>query len=66
MEYFAHQISESTLQTVVEHEEHHKEKERLESINADLTKNGAGLEAKYEQKRLALLVAEANLMFVQE
>ena len=47
-EYFADRISESTLQTAVAQEEHQKEKERLESINADLTKICVELEVKYE------------------
>ena len=38
MEYFLDRISKSTLQTAVAHEEHQKEKERLEAINANLTK----------------------------
>ena len=63
-EYFADRISESTLQTTVAHKEHQKENERLE--NADLTKNWAELKVKYEKKKLALLVAEANLLFQQE
>ena len=61
-EYFADRMTESILQTTMAHEEHKKEKERLEAINADLTKNCVELEVKYEQKKLSSLVAEANLM----
>ena len=37
-EYFSDRISKSILQTTLAHEEHQKEKERLEAINANLTK----------------------------
>ena len=59
-------MSESILQPTVAQEENHHEKVRLHTENADLIKIGAETEVKYEQRRQTLLVAEANLMSLQE
>ena len=61
-DYFAKKMSKSILQQAVTHEAHEKETEQLESVNTNLTRICAELEVKYEEKRLALLIAEAKLM----
>ena len=47
-------------------EEHNHKKKWLLAKNENLIKICEETEFKYEQKRLALLVAEANVMLVQE
>ena len=56
------QLFERELQTVDTQEAHEKEKERLESVNADLRTICTELEVKYEKKRLELLVDEVKRM----
>ena len=47
------------------HMEHEQHKAQLDLDKKELAKKYNGLEAKYEEKRLALLVAEVKLMFDQ-
>ena len=53
-DYFAGRMFESILQATVAQEEHQHERERLQVANADLTKNCAKLEVKYEQKEVPI------------
>ena len=59
-------MSESILQATEAQEEHNHDKERLQTENANLIKLCAETEVKYELKRLALIVVEANVISVQE
>ena len=65
-DYFAERMSESILHAIVAQKEHNHGKERLQVENENLINIFAEIEVKYEQKRLSLLVAKANVMLVQE
>ena len=61
-EYYADQMLESALQTTEMHMEYTQQRAKLEFEKSELTRKVKVLEAKYEEKRLVLLVAEAKLM----
>ena len=61
-DYFVNPMAEAELQTNATQEVHKEEKQQLESANTNLQKRCIELEARYEKKRLDLLVAEAKLM----
>ena len=61
-DYFVNQMVEAELKATMTQEAHEEEKWQLESMNSDLQSRFTRLEARYEKKRLDLLIAEANLM----
>ena len=60
--YFSTQLPKAELKATMTQEAHEEEKWQLESMNSDLQSRFTRLEARYEKKRLDLLIAEANLM----
>ena len=63
--YFANRMAEAVLPTIATQEVHEEEKRQLELANTNLQKCYTELHARYERKRLDLLVAEAKLMQVE-